>query len=453
MHDEKNCQEQVKKLKIQLTLEQEHIAQLEKLLNHDPDTGLLQKHVLVQRIRKYIASKQPFALAIIRLDRNYQRIRHTRDRMKVLLYVTSERIKAICGEENLYQSDRSDEFMVIFPKMQNIKTLRKVIMGLQQRVAEYHNPPASDLSFGCHVGATLFPKHGENLEDLLVNTEIALGIYEKKRDHGFIYTQELGEQFHQQEALEMVLIKAVRSNFQGFHLVYQPLTNDKKEVIGCEALLRWEAPNHGSVSPVEFIPLAEKSGMIIYLGRWVLYNATRQAKLWREKYGKDFYVSINVSPIQLQSAKWVESVEDTLSALKVEGEAIHLEITESSVMEEPDKICEKLEQIRKLGIRIMLDDFGTGYSSLSYLNRFPVDTLKIAKEFIDDFPSTAKSKDTVQAILSLAHNFGFKTLAEGVEKQEQFDALIEQGCHYIQGFLFSPPIDPVELEERYLQTK
>lgn len=446
------AKDEIRKLKVQLELEKEHIAQLEKLLNHDPDTGLLQKHVLVQRMRKIIQMEEkPFAFGIVRLDRNYQKIRHTRDRMKVLLYVTSERIKEIVGEENVYQSDRSDEFLIILQDTEDIEYIQRRMEHISRRVMEYQNPPASEISFGCHIGVALYPEHAKTLEDLQVNAEIALGIYEQKKDNGFIYTPELGDIHHHREALDTVLTKSIRDNFNGFYLVFQPLISKDKQLVGAEALLRWESEEYGSVSPSQFIPMAENSGLIIYLGRWVLYHALRQLKKWREQYNTDMYISINVSPIQLSGAHCVEIINDSITALQLPGKSVHLEVTEGSVMEDPDKVCNKLNEIRDLGVRIMLDDFGTGYSSLSYLNQFPIDTLKIAKEFIDNFPHDKKSKETVRAILSLARNFGFTTLAEGVEKQEQLDHLLDEGCDFIQGYYFSPPISPTEFEEHYFE--
>lgn len=444
-------QEQLRFLKVQLELEKEHITQLEKLLNHDPDTGLLQKHVLIQRMRKTIDKGEPFCFAIIRLDRSYQRVKHTRDRMKVLLYVTAERIKNIVGEENLFQSDRSDEFLVILPETRNLKTVRKVFDEVTLAVGQYHNPPASDLHFGCHIGAAVYPDHGSSLEELQVNTEIALGIFEHKRDQGFIYSPEIGKKYHERESLDSLMNHCIRNNFEGFHIVYQPLMNREGKLVGCEALMRWDAPETGAVSPVQFIPMAEQSGAIFYLGRWILYHSMRQMKTWREEFGKELFVSINVSPIQLQGQNCTQIVRDTLEVLDLPGRAVHLEITESSIVEEPDKICGKLQEFRDLGIRIMLDDFGTGYSSLSYLNQFPIDTLKIAKEFIDDFPGNPKSMDMVRAILSLSKNFGFTTLAEGVEKPDQLKGLIEEGCNFIQGYHYSPPVSALEFEERFLQ--
>lgn len=446
--------DKVRQLEIQLELEKEHIIQLEKLLNHDPDTGLLQKHVLVQRMRKIIQKENtPFAFGIVRLDRNYQRIRHTRDRMKVLLYVTSERIKEIVGEENVYQSDRSDEFLVILPDTKDLEYIQRRMEHISRRVMEYQNPPASEISFGCHIGVALYPDHASTLEELLVNAEIALGIYEHKKDSGFLYTPEVGDLYHHKEALDTVLTQSIRDNFNGFYLVFQPLMSREKKLVGAEALLRWESSEYGSVPPSEFIPMAESSGLIIYLGRWVLYHALRQLKKWREAFYTDMYISINVSPIQLSGAHCVEIIGDSITALQLPGESVHLEVTEGSVMEDPDKVCRKLNEIRDLGVRIMLDDFGTGYSSLSYLNQFPIDTLKIAKEFIDNFPHDKKSKETVRAILSLARNFGFTTLAEGVEEQEQLDHLLDEGCDFIQGYYFSPPISPTEFEDRYLKKK
>lgn len=444
------CKKKLRQAQIELMLEKDHVIQLEQLMNHDSDTGLLQRHILVRRMNKLISdTKSQFAFGILRLDKNYQRIRHTRDRMKVLLYVTSERLKPLVGEENLYQSDRSDEFLFIISNYKNKKEVEDKIDEMIIRVSESHNPPASDINFGCNVGVALYPDHANSLDELEQNAEIALGIYEEKSWNGFLYSPEIGQTYHENQSLEYILRMCILNNFEGFHIAYQPIVDKDKKVAACEALLRWDAPQKGSVSPVQFIPLAEESGLINYLGKWVLYNALKQAKIWREELGQDIEISVNVSSVQMEQIDFVDTVKTALRVLKIPGKALHLEVTESVVMTNPEEIKIKLKALQKMGIEIMLDDFGTGYSSLSSLNQFPIDTLKIAKEFVDEIPHNKHGVEMVKAILGIAETMGFRTLAEGIEQQDQFDCLVEEGCKYIQGYITSPPVDANEFEKLF----
>lgn len=445
------CREKLRQTEIELQLEKDHSRQLENLLNHNPDTGLMQRHILTRRLNKMISeSKEPFAFGILRLDKNYQRIRHTRDRMKVLLYVSSERLKSLVGEENLYQSDRSDEFLFIIPSIHDEKEVEGRIEQMIMKISESHQHPATDVNFGCNVGVALYPRHARTVDELEVNAEIALGIYEAKSWNGFIYSPERGEDFHESQNLEYSLRMSVLNSFEGFHVAYQPIVDGHRNLIACEALLRWDAPDKGAVSPGRFIPLAEESNLICHLGKWVLYNALRQVKIWREERLESLQVSVNISSVQLEQDDFFETVANALEVLNLPGEALHIEITESAVMSNPEIAREKLKALQEIGIEIMMDDFGTGYSSLSALNSFPVNTLKIAKEFVDDLPESPDSLEMVRAILGIARTFGFTTLAEGIEEQDQFDCLISEGCRYIQGYISSPPVGATEFEEKFL---
>ncbi|MBI9101709.1 MAG: EAL domain-containing protein [Spirochaetales bacterium] len=431
----------------------DNVDKLNELLKRDPDTGLYSRHILLQNLSRRIREnpKSPFAYGIIRMDEHYQRIRHYRDRQKILLYITAQRIKEIVGEEFLFQSDRSDEFLVIIPGVNSEEELDPFFQNLMDKISEPYNQPASDLSFGCHMGMALYPTHAETVEELMDNSEIALGIFEQRHDQGYIYSQALGEAHNRRRTLETIMTKAVGNNLQGFHIVYQPLVNEDKEVLSCEALMRWDAPGFGSVSPDSFIPIAEETGLINTLGHWILYSSILQVKKWREETGFNITVSVNVSSIQLEYSHYIENVRSVLESLDMDGECLHLEVTESTLMDEPEEIVKKLDELRDMGIKIMLDDFGTGYSSLSYLHQLPIDTLKIAKEFVDDILTNQKNLDVVKAIQSISKSFGLITLAEGVEHQDQFDLLIKEGCNMIQGYIVSPPVAAMEFSERFLK--
>ncbi|MDF1568509.1 MAG: bifunctional diguanylate cyclase/phosphodiesterase [Spirochaetaceae bacterium] len=447
------CRRLLEMTRSELARERDRADQLQSLIDHDSETGLLRHHILVRRLNRLIHEKRArFAFGIIRLDRNYQRIRHSRDRLKVLLYVTAERIKRVLGPGNLYQSDRSDEFLFFLPDISGEDEIDAAVTDIMDTVREFHNPPASDISFGCNIGVAIFPDHAESVKELEENAEIALGVHEEVRWGGFLYSPEIGATYHENNTLESVLRNGILDGFSGFHVAYQPLVDVNGAILGCEALMRWDAPGHGSISPTRFIPLAEQSGPIVYLGKWILYQVLGQVKIWREQLSETLFASLNMSLVQLEQPDCVEMITVAMNSHKLPGDALQLEVTESALMENPEAVRKNLQAFQKMGIRIMLDDFGTGYSSLAMLNTLPVNTLKIAKEIIDDFPGDPRSVEIVRAIMSISESFGFTTLAEGIEKEEQYRSLVQEGCHILQGFLFSIPLSAKEFQALFRAT-
>lgn len=442
-------------LKAEYSILKERLNQLEDLLIHDPHTGLPVRRIMEKRMRELLEtagkSGEKIGFGILRLDRRYARIRHTRDKMKVFLYMTAVRVKNIIGEENLYQSDRIDEFLMIIRQVESREHLQNVAEEISATIQQPHEPPATDVSFGCHIGMSMFPDHGATTTELIINAEIALGVYETRKEQGAVYTAEIGSQYHENLNIEAELYEAIRKGLDGFHAVYQPIVDKNLNTVACEALMRWDSSRFGSVPPSRFIPIAEDNGKIIILGRWMLYNALRQIKKWKDTTGQDISVSVNMSPRELLTHDFVSNVNEALTSLKLKGKSLFLEVTESTLMDDPDISIEKFKAFQELGIDILLDDFGTGYSSLEYLSRLPIDTLKIAKPFVDKMHDSSKSLEIIRTIIAMSKNFGYKTLAEGVETQRQLDDLLELGCEYIQGFIVSPPVDSIEFELQFLQ--
>src|ERR1035438_5638852 len=218
---------------------------------------------------------------------------------------------------------------------------------------------------------------------------------------------------------------------------------------GAEALLRWRHPGRGLISPAEFIPIAEETGLILPVGGWVLRGACLQITRWLAAYGTSLRVAVNLSGKQLQQPRFVETVREIIAETKVPPEYLTLEITESVVMEHARETIATLDQLKKLGVSLAIDDFGTGYSSLSYLKRFPVDILKIDRSFTRDVPRDADDSAIVTGIIALAHSLRLQVVAEGVETEEQHQFLTKLGCDYIQGFLLSQPVPIGEFENRY----
>ncbi|MCJ8271681.1 MAG: EAL domain-containing protein, partial [Psychrosphaera sp.] len=228
-----------------------------------------------------------------------------------------------------------------------------------------------------------------------------------------------------------------------------------KDIMGMEALLRWHPLGLGTISPAQFIPLAEESGQIVALGRWVLEAVSAQIIQWNSDNGTNFEMSvaINVSPKQLGKADFVQMIKSVIQQCAIKPEMLELELTETALMEDPETAIDTLKAIHALGVKIAIDDFGTGYSSLSYLQRLPIDTVKIDLSFVRVIGSNPESDIIVKAIINLAHTLGMKVVAEGVETQIQAAFLTELGCDYLQGYLYAKPLPAIELNQLLLLNK
>jgi EAL domain-containing protein (putative c-di-GMP-specific phosphodiesterase class I) len=237
-------------------------------------------------------------------------------------------------------------------------------------------------------------------------------------------------------------------NSDQFSLHYQPKVDLKEwSIVGVEALMRWNHPERGWISPAEFIPVAEETGMIVPMGRWVLQEACRQISRWRDTALSDIRVSVNMSSQQMYSDDLLLLVKENLTAARIRASSLELEITESLLMRDTESTVETLNELKALGIAISIDDFGTGYSSLSYLKRFPIDTLKIDKSFVQDLHIDNDDAAICAAILAMARRLDLNVVAEGVELNEQLQFLINHGCNQIQGYIFSKPLAAHDLEQ------
>ncbi|WMT88155.1 EAL domain-containing protein [Pelagibacterium sp. 26DY04] len=300
---------------------------------------------------------------------------------------------------------------------------------------------------GTSVGVAVAPTDGEDGETLMKNADLAL--YRAKGDgrgNYRFFEKGMDAAMQRRRAIESGLkLGLIRNEFK---LVFQPLMELESNRISCmEALLRWEHPEMGFISPVEFIAVAEEIGFIVQLGEWVLQQACRVAATWPS----DIRVAVNLSPVQFKSRRLLESVERALEEAGLPASRLELEITESVLLSDSDQTLETLHTLRAMGIRISMDDFGTGYSSLSYLRAFPFDKIKIDRSFIEDVGSKDANFEIIKAVIALGRSLGMSTTAEGVETEAQLDAVRAHGCDEIQGFLFSRPLperDALELVTR-----
>jgi diguanylate cyclase (GGDEF)-like protein len=356
-----------------------------------------------------------------------------------LLQVVAERIRACIRETDTAARFGGDEFAVLQlgahqPQGATVLASRLVeTLGAPYAIGDHQ------LVIGCSVGIAMAPSDGEDAEDLLKNADLAL--YRAKLDGRGLYRffePEMDAQVQARRLLELDLRGALAN--KEFALHYQPLIDvETREVNGLEALLRWTHPKRGSVSPAEFIPLAEETGLIVSIGEWVIRQACKDAVAWPEHV----QVAVNISPVQFKNASLVPVILSALASAGLAANRLELEITESVLLQDTDATLAVLHQLRALGVHVSMDDFGTGYSSLSYLRSFPFDKIKIDQSFVRDMIGNKQSLAIIQAVTSLGATLGMATTAEGVETRDQLTQLQAHGCTEVQGYYFSKP-KPVE---------
>ena len=292
-----------------------------------------------------------------------------------------------------------------------------------------------------------FPDSGDAALTLINCGDIAMFRAKTLGNNQIVYFDaKMLEDFMSNVNLENKLSDAVLNN--RFEVYFQPqYHSDDQSLRGFEALIRWKDDEKGFIPPSEFIPIAEKNGAIIPIGNYVLDRSIRQYAVWRDMYGVDFTMSINISAVQYKREDFVDNVINVIKKYGVNPQNIELEITESILIDDFELVSNKLKVLRDFGIKISLDDFGTGYSSLSYLMRMPIDTLKIDKTFVDSVLSDNSTRIILDSILNMSHNMGFESIAEGVESENQYDYLNDKGCNVIQGFLLGKPLPAQEIEK------
>jgi predicted signal transduction protein with EAL and GGDEF domain len=297
------------------------------------------------------------------------------------------------------------------------------------------------VTIGVSIGIAMAPADGALCERLLKNADLAL--YRAKAEQRGVwrfFEAEMDARLQARRRLEVDLREALAKD--ELKILYQPLYDlERERICGFEALLRWHHPKRGLVSPSEFIPIAEEIGLIASLGEWVLYQACAEASKWPEHVK----LAVNVSPAQFKNDRLVHMVTDALAISGIQAQRLELEITESVLLANSGTTFNILHSLRDLGVRISMDDFGTGYSSLSYLRSFPVDKIKIDQSFIRGLAATDGSDMIVRALIGLGRSMGMLTTAEGVETAEQLSQLRMEKCNEVQGYLFSPPVDPSQI--------
>ncbi len=335
-----------------------------------------------------------------------------------------------------------DEFTLMLTEIRREEDAGRVVARILKVLSEPFQLNGQDLVLTASAGIALFPHDGDDMDTLLKNAETAMHQAKRRGQNNCeFYTQSMNATSLDRLTLQNDLRKALEG--EQFLLHYQPILDIKtRKLTGMEALVRWNHPDRGMVSPGDFIPLAEETGLIVPIGEWVLRTACAQNKVWQEAGFETVYVSVNVSHKQFEDPNFYEAVANAVNASGLAPQHLVLELTESTTMKNAETTIGFLDKFKELGIRLSVDDFGTGYSSLSCLRRFPLDVLKVDRSFVREITTNADQTEITKTIIALARSLSLKVIAEGVETEEQLLFLRALGCDAVQGFLFSPPVAP-----------
>ncbi|MDD3481319.1 bifunctional diguanylate cyclase/phosphodiesterase [Azovibrio restrictus] len=432
---------------------------LQHLAQHDPLTGLPNRQLFLSRLEHALerSVRQQCSGAVLILD--LDQFKHVNDSLghpagDELLQVVASRLRRSLRDQDTLARLGGDEFLILLEDQRDAEGVAIVAEKLLQSLAQpFHISSGNEVYMGASIGICLYPQDGDHAATLIQHADSAL--YQAKalgRSTSCFYNEDQTRRADARLSLEAALRRGLENG--EFRLYYQPqvdLLNG--QLVGVEALVRWQRSDGVLVCPDDFIPLAEETGLILPLGDWVLEEACRQTQSWLTAgYGLE-RVAVNLSPLQFRQANLVQRIEAALARTGLAPTRLELEITESMLMDggpADSDVARKLHALERQGIRLAIDDFGTGYSSLAYLKRFPLHVLKVDRSFVRDILADPVSPKIVTAILDLGRNLELEIMAEGVENRAQRDFLLAHGCRTCQGFLYSRPIPAGELERYWL---
>jgi len=427
----------------------EQIAVSEYKATHDTLTSLANKSLLVQAINHAISNQKnhakKIAILLIDLD-NFKEINDSLGHDfgdKVLLTIANRLAKATSNKETLARLG-GDEFILLLENNEDLDSIAKRAQKVLEQIKVPIHIDNHEIFITMSIGISICPDDASNAENLLKNADAAM--YKAKangKDIFEFYSKEMTIHALERITLEAQLRKAITNNEFVVHYQAQ-VDSTKHKIIGLEALIRWIHPSKGVISPFNFIPLAEETGLIVDIDYIVAENVFAQARTWLDKNINFGVISINLSMIMLQRGRFIEKIKVLLDKYALDPKLFQFEITETQIMMDVDKSIHDISLLKELGFSIAIDDFGTGYSSLAYLKKLPIDKLKIDKSFIDFIPRSEEDNAIVKAIIALANSLKLHIIAEGVEELEQERFLNENGCHEIQGYLYSKPINSVQ---------
>ena len=424
---------------------------------HDLLTKLPNRALLNDRLNLAInqAKREDEKLAVMFLD--LDRFKNINDSLghmigDELLQQVSVRLKECIRAADTLARFGGDEFTLMLPKLHNgQEDASKLAEKITKTLKQPFNVDGHELYVSASIGIALYPQDGTNIDSLIKHADVAMYHVKGQGKNGYqFYSNEMNVPYIERLSMDTGIHKALDND--EFKLVYQPQVNLRTgEIVGVEALLRWDHPEHGPISPSEFIPFAEESGLIVDIGNWVLKTACSELSQWRTAGLPEIRMSVNISARQLMEENIVQDIIDIMKDYNVPGHCIELEITEHAIMNDMDSMVRKLKELSAHDITIAIDDFGTGYSSLSYLHKLPIHTLKIDRTFLKESRINKSDNTIINTIVAMAKGLNLNVIAEGVESQAQLEYLREIECCEAQGFLFGKPLPSAVISQLLIQ--
>jgi len=423
--------------------------QLIHTATHDPLTNLVNRLLLYDRLAQELARarrhNRKIALINIDLDR-FKRVNDTLGHFTgdQLLQEVTKRLLGCVRENDTVARLGGDEFTIILTNLSSSGVAADIALEIINSIRKAIYIQGHELFVGASIGISLYPDDSDK-KDILIRYADAAMYHAKDKGRGNFqfFSEKINQRNQKRSKLESSLRRAIKN--EEFELYYQPQIDIfSQQIIGSEALIRWNDPENGQISPLDFIPIAEENGLILEIGRWAFQRTCKHLRHCIDSGIKVIRVAVNLSAVQFRDDGLIEMITTALEQENISHEWIELEITESAIMENADNAVSILEKLSAIGIRISIDDFGTGYSSLAYLKKFPIDKLKIDREFIKDLPDNNDDIVLTTTMINLATSMGIDVLAEGAETQEQIDFLRNKKCQYVQGYYYSKPLPEKE---------
>jgi len=413
--------------------------------SHDPLTGLFNRSMFNERLQQALAQAGRFerslALLFIDLD-GFKVINDTvgHNAGDALLAELATRLRTTLREGDVIGRMGGDEFVVLIEEFVEAAQVAEVAKKVLETLARPFQLQGREFEVTASLGISLYPEDGKDAQTLLKSADIAMYLVKQQGKNSFrFYAPQMNVHLVERLSLESALRRAIDRG--ELLLLYQPKVGVRDgQMSGVEALVRWQHPTQGMISPSEFVPVAEDAGLMAAIGEWVLHTACRQLRAWREQGLPSLRMAINISPRQFSQDSLIQVVREALHHMAVDPSRLELEIREEMVLRNPERAIRLLAQFRELGVRLVIDDFGTGYSSLNYLKRLRVDSVKIDRSLILDLPSNADAMALTRGVVAMAHSLGIAVTAEGVETREQWEVLNQLGCEEMQGNYFSAPV-------------
>ena len=424
----------------------ENEQKIRHMAYHDYTTDLPNRNLFLDRLKKAItiSKNNDSRLIVVFLDLdNFKTVNDTLGHVlgDEILVETSKRLLKCIDKKDTAARINGDEFSLL---IRDVETEGSISSCLERLISVFDEPfkiNENMIYLTASLGVSIYPDDGDTEEELMNNANTAM--YKAKelgKNKYLLFDFKMKEDLWQKINIELLLMKAIKNN--EFSIYYQPqytVGTGKLTLRGFEALIRWSSPELGFLNPMEFIPIAEETGLITQIGEWVLRTATSTCKKFEDRYDCELIMAVNISPIQLKRSEFQDMVLKAIEDSGLKPTSLELEVTESVFIDSYDIIANKLSDIKELGIGIALDDFGTGYSSLSYLRKLPINLLKIDKSFVQEIDSLNPNHNLTSSIISLVNQLNIKTVAEGVQTIEQLNYLIDVNCDYLQGYYLGKP--------------